>query len=623
MILVANNNQRRFSLIGVLGVFLFASIGMFFVAAILQPRTVSAQGSTGGSGGTGGGGCASQKRPSSWHCAKFGAGWYMYPISSSGPAAGFKNGESWSSIVSRCQAVGADTVITYIISNGYLDGRRKWRGYDFGSVNGTTNDQAGNGRPWLSNNDAKSRFDNRLGGSSGLVWGDNVGWFCYSEANWSITPRVTLNGGSLTYLEVGATTTVAPSVNKAGPTKTSNVTWQLLRYRTTSNQTSWGASGSPFCTQYSSSVQDCTLVSSGARTFSDSRTALNEQQYIVQDLPAGTRVCFVLSGSPQSHSSTLWVHSTPACLIVAKKPNIQIKGSDLIVGRGVSQVSNVETSTKVLGGSAYGSWAEYAMRVSGRVTGMASGSGYAGSSGGSITSLCGVSILTFANRPNGSGVCSNASVGMYGGMPANHTIASRFPTSSATQIAGNQSLGSFANRGVYTNNAAGSTINITAAPGETVPAGKWFVINAPNATVRIMNNIIYTGAALTSLADIPQVVIIAKNIIIADSVSQVDAWLIATGAEPNGIINTCGAGGVNETTTLTSSVCGTKLTVNGPVIANHLLLRRTAGAGAGTASGDPAEVFNLRPDAYLWATALQAAGAKAKTVITTELPPRY
>ena len=58
-------------------------------------------------------------------------------------------------------------------------------------------------------------------------------------------------------------------------------------------------------------------------------------------------------------------------------------------------------------------------------------------------------------------------------------------------------------------------------------------------------------------------------------------------------------------------------------MANHLLLRRTAGAGRGAASGDPAEVFNLRPDAYLWASYMQRDANKVRTVKTTELPPRF
>src|SRR5690606_33188762 len=100
-------------------------------------------------------------------------------------------------------------------------------------------------------------------------------------------------------------------------------------------------------------------------------------------------------------------------------------------------------------------------------------------------------------------------------------------------------------------------------------------------------------------------------------------WLVATGTGADGRINTCGAGGVNESTNPTALQCANPLRVNGPVITNHLILHRTAGAGAGTSAGDPAEIFNLRPDAYIWASNLPGSYNKARTVMTTELPPRF
>src|SRR5690606_28527099 len=106
--------------------------------------------------------------------------------------------------------------------------------------------------------------------------------------------------------------------------------------------------------------------------------------------------------------------------------------------------------------------------------------------------------------------------------------------------------------------------------------------------------------------DIPQVVIIANNILIDESVSRVDAWLVAAGTGANGIVNTCSASNLDNAspaqleTRLHAGRCDDRLTVNGPVIANRLLLRRTAGAGPGNQAGNPAEVFNFRPDAYLW-----------------------
>jgi len=166
------------------------------------------------------------------------------------------------------------------------------------------------------------------------------------------------------------------------------------------------------------------------------------------------------------------------------------------------------------------------------------------------------------------------------------------------------------------------TISLTSTG--TVPKGKWVVINAPSATVRITQDIRYDTGVFSSPADIPQLVIIARNIIITDNVTNVDAWLVTKSTTAtDGIVNTCDAPGITEPVKLTAGVCNAKLTVNGPVYASHLLLYRTGGTGNTAATaGDPAEVFNLRPDAYMWASALPG-GNVARTVMTTELPPRF
>jgi hypothetical protein len=140
------------------------------------------------------------------------------------------------------------------------------------------------------------------------------------------------------------------------------------------------------------------------------------------------------------------------------------------------------------------------------------------------------------------------------------------------------------------------------------------VVILASGTVTITDQITYTSAALNSVRDIPQVVIIANNINIHGNVKQIDAWLVASGT-----INTCNDFAGN----LTSNKCNEPLAVNGPVVTDKLILNRTAGADAGAQSGDPAERFNLRPDAFLWAQ-LQASGNdKAQTVYSTELPPRF
>ncbi|MET0980043.1 MAG: hypothetical protein ABWX90_02205, partial [Candidatus Saccharimonadales bacterium] len=121
------------------------------------------------------------------------------------------------------------------------------------------------------------------------------------------------------------------------------------------------------------------------------------------------------------------------------------------------------------------------------------------------------------------------------------------------------------------------------------------------------------------ISQVPQVIIIARNINITNAATQIDAWLLTTGA--TGAINTCSDRAL--TAPLNATVCNNQLTVNGPVVTEHLHLRRTAGSDTAADAGRPAEVFNLRPDAYLWAQARASQAGKAQTVYSVELPPRF
>ena len=136
-------------------------------------------------------------------------------------------------------------------------------------------------------------------------------------------------------------------------------------------------------------------------------------------------------------------------------------------------------------------------------------------------------------------------------------------------------------------------------------------------TVTITDNITLDDD--TNLQDnslFPQIVIIANNINIHHNVSRLDAWLIAKAdaGGAGGVINTCS----NQPATLTDARCDTPLVVNGPMIAKQLLLRRTAGD-----LGTPAEIVNLRSDAYLWANYISSLNSNWVTTSSSELPPRY
>lgn len=389
----------------------------------------------------------------------------------------------------------------------------------------------------------------------------------------------------------------------------------------------------------------CTPMTSGNQVFAKSSTTqLTSNLMTAEDVEAGTKFCYALSLKPNASSyPTLssdgrWIHTAPSpvtspppkCLIIGKKPKIQVHGGDLSVGKAfpgaaVGTVSTVNTSTSVKSGNTFGSWVEYGIFATGSITGAASGSGYAGVNGAANTLDCTTRRLSFTNNNN---LVQCDSTGKYVSARSIPDVVASFPGSgtviSATSLGPNDSS-ILSGPGTYIGTRAGSlTLNAS-----TLDPGKTVIIKA-TGTVTITGDQRYNpnnnGAVsgYTNASQLPQLVIIANKIIIQDNVRNVDAWLIANGSL--GVIETCNTGsntyilvGANK---LTSDKCNQPLIVNGPVMAKQLWLRRTAGSGPGPLSGDPAEVFNIRADTYLWAASRASSDGRVQTVYSTELPPR-
>ncbi|RWZ78451.1 MAG: hypothetical protein EOT05_01680 [Candidatus Microsaccharimonas sossegonensis] len=263
----------------------------------------------------------------------------------------------------------------------------------------------------------------------------------------------------------------------------------------------------------------------------------------------------------------------------------------------------------------YGSWGEYGVMATGVIKGIGSGSAFAGR-GLSYATTCSYTFLTLANATNSN--CKSTPPANYGGYKTGRTIpnvAANFPVTSAAATLRGNNLDVSLLRGTY--KTAG---NITLTGG-MLQKGKTVVINTYNPVTKaygditIAGNITYTTDPLTSADQIPQLVLIAGNINIRDTVTQVDGWLSAEGT-----LNTCS--NINRTS-ITINNCNQLLTINGPVMAKEVQLWRTAGSLDGDNSGAPAEVFNLRPDAYLWGLSQSAQSGRLETVYTQELPPRF
>ncbi|HWT40832.1 MAG TPA: hypothetical protein VN081_06240 [Dongiaceae bacterium] len=472
--------------------------------------------------------------------------------------------------------------------------------------------------------------------------GQSTGRCATVPYNYSLIPTIT-NIPNDKAMEGGVPNiSVNGLVTNNGPTKSQkNIQWQLTKiiYKpgVAINNTGGGISSNDPCAYFApvsyGANAACSNISSGTQAGGYSNGAAVPYNTVdvagLGDVPVGTHLCYAMSIKRNSSSSPDWRHSQLYCFIVSKKPKVQILGSDLVVGAQAGTGASVPASSDVITSPTvktvagtqkqYGSWVEYGMFVTGVVEGMASSAGYAGGANPS-PSLCPFSLLTFSNQSGGS--CTDSQIGKYTLSGTSPQVASRFPVTSTTpKISGAVDIDSLASKTTYTT-AAGAAITLGAT--SPVPAGKWVVINAPTATIVITKNITYTNATLHALADIPQVVIIAKNIIVADSVTQIDSWLVAVGTGVDGRLNTCGAGaGITEATLPNANQCNQPLRVNGPVIVNHLFLRRTAGSGTGAASGDPSEVFNLRADAYLWSTSYSPGSARVPDASTKELPPRF
>jgi hypothetical protein len=266
-------------------------------------------------------------------------------------------------------------------------------------------------------------------------------------------------------------------------------------------------------------------------------------------------------------------------------------------------------------GNVFGSWGEYGVGATGQITGFGSGSAFSGLSTSS-TSQCAYSLMTFANTENTAACVNTTKLGNYANTNMIPDVKTYFPVPAGAADAGPNSISDQSFRGVH--GASGDfTLN-----GGTINAGRWLVINAPESTITIAGDINYQDTDLQRIENIPQLVIIAKHINIQGNVRNIDAWLVATADEAGeGTINTCSDVALNQP--LSTSICSNELRVNGPVIAQKLYLRRTAGAGQLAAAGTPAEVFNLRPDAYLWGMSQAAGSGRLETVYSRELPPRF
>lgn len=431
--------------------------------------------------------------------------------------------------------------------------------------------------------------------------------------NYRLTPSLTsstsFSGGAI---EPGASLNINRIVRNAGPTKSRDAEWRMseviVRQGTGLPNEGGGTSNQAPCSSYFRPASgSCEEIDRGTGVvFNPGDHPLGSVTRTIGDLNVGDRVCWALSVNNHVHNSPAgeWRHSQLYCLTVGKTPKVQLWGSD------VRSNSTVSTGISSINGRMYGSWAEYAIMSSGTVS-SSSGAGLSsGNTGRPPVSELDRNRLTFANAYSGT-----PSFGNFTATIPSSTFPPNYTDNTGTNIAANSTvnLGSTAS-GVY--RSAG---NLTIAGGE-VAAGKTLIIKAPASTVTITGDITYANGPYTDTSSLPQLVISARNIVIRDNVNVVNAWLIAR----SGYISTCNvppsSGG--WASDLNSNVCNQRLAINGPTIASKLYLRRTFGADVAH-RGSPAEILNLRPDAYLRGQATSSQSSSIGTEFVKELPPRF
>jgi hypothetical protein len=431
-------------------------------------------------------------------------------------------------------------------------------------------------------------------------------------AQYSLTPSVSLDK---TIIEPDETVTVTNTVRNGSNVRTEETDWRLtkIEYRPgtdlDNNDTRGRDNGSEPCDTFPQGGRSvpCRTEQRSSREIFNARstkTYAPEFEYVAPvGTPVGTKICFTVSVSrPTRDPSPSWRHSTLRCVIVGKKPKIQVWGGDIRVGGAIDTSTSTFSSLR----STYGSWGEYGALSNESNSGFASGAGL--NDGNTNRGQGRWSDLTFANSNT---ACA---FGCYGFSSYAPSLTGQFTSTPSSPLpTGTPNLADLAS-GTY------RATNRTIAGGSISP-GKTIIIVA-TGRITIAGDITYNDGPYTSLSDIPQVVIKAAEINIAGSVSNVDAWLLATTDDGDGTINTCSD--VGPTVRLTVDMCNRPLKINGPIVTDRLYLRRTAGsAGGPTTIDDPAEIFNLRADAYLWGNNYGGGNGKVQTVHTKELPPRF
>jgi hypothetical protein len=353
----------------------------------------------------------------------------------------------------------------------------------------------------------------------------------------------------------------------------------------------------------------------------------------VGSLKKNTEICDRLELNAYKNTTPTIISSEPpeVCVtFIGLQPTFEVRGGDFYVGRHFLTDADKITNSSIDGGgivaldsSNFSSWAQYGVFATGEVNDFASGAAFRASSEATRHPLTfqnkSMPYGSFLNRISQEAVWSIPDVvatitsGAYG----DYDDINRSDLTRLNILSGSKKYEDFSSR-TETLSVNGDNVN----GDNKLQRSSHIIINTPEADVTIESDIVYTDGLYRDIKQIPQLIIIAKNIKIVPGVSRVDAWLHAKGNDDGGgVVYTCFP--------VSDARCeDNKLKINGPVIARQVLLnRKYSKYDPIERQLIPAEVINLPATTYLYLLNKKLADnndqLQFETSWSVELPPYF
>jgi hypothetical protein len=397
-------------------------------------------------------------------------------------------------------------------------------------------------------------------------------------------------------------------------------------------------------------------INCGSQSGSVYEKKLNTITIETDDLRPGQYVCYILSVRSWTNDPYHYKDARPdnmngvgvdngqwrndsVCVQVTKTASVHIRGADAWAGSSTTAGICNKLDNKADTGfesttprNNSGSWGQYGLFTPGNISvnfGSGGRTSWTASSGNSLEDL-----MKFANTPQlGNFTASHCATNMwsyyYNQLPKDiDVIGQGESVDTAYMISSWAEALARAGNSAVTENVYYSDGNLTIDSVVTLGANQRIVL-VVNGDVTINQNIMY-GSGYNSIYEIPNLTIIATNIIINPNVHQLAGVYVVSG-----IFWDCGDGrAANDSAFNYEGICAKGndnsysaddegLTLSGALITGGLRLQRTNGT-KNISDAKPAEVIQYTPALYLQDYAQKVTIQKdIKTILTREVAPRF